>query len=236
MPDHPLDGARKRIERADRHLREVIDEIDAFRRQNENCITVEYDPKTKNFNIGGQHAARVPQCISLPVGDCIYNFRAALDYIIYELAIFDQKGKVMDGTQFPIDDLPAQFQRHRQTYLNGLTEAHKDIVETYQPYNGVDWTKTLRTISNPDKHRHLTVLGGDWLADVVLTAGKPGSFKGRPGKVFEGVGPNGEDVHMERAYATTIGFSDGLPVIETLQNLKAQVADTIDAFVPEFNV
>ena len=45
----------------------------------------------------------LPPTFGIRVGEAIYNLRAALDYLVYELAILDS-GNVQQGTQFPIED------------------------------------------------------------------------------------------------------------------------------------
>jgi hypothetical protein len=47
--------------------------------------------------------------VSITSGETIYNLRAALDYIIFDLARI-QAGKPVGGTQFPIDETPAVFE------------------------------------------------------------------------------------------------------------------------------
>lgn len=230
---HPLDGAYERVKSSDKHLGEVLSIIETFKRNQYDGLFIEYDPVSQNFVMGGQQAARIPLGMSTPISDCIQNLRVALDYIVYELA-FSDSGSVQDGTQFPIEDTVAGFDRRRKTYLKGLTNLHVDAIEAYQPYKGGNWTKTLRTLSNPDKHRHLTILNANFSHDFLIIGGKPGSFEGRPGKVFQGVGSDGCDVYVERQYTLDIAFSDGLPVLETLENLKTEVGATIDAFKPEF--
>jgi hypothetical protein len=230
---HPLDGASIRIERADKHLNEVIAEIKGFRQTLDDGITVEYD-KVGHLLIRSP-CDPLPSTISLAVSDCIHNFRAALDYLIYELARHDS-GAVQNGTQFPICDSVADFQRLAPRYLRGLSQGHVHAIETYQPYNGIDWTKTLRDVSNPDKHRELVDVNGPWSTSYILTPVEPDSADGLPGKVFKGVDRDGWDVHVERKQAIQIAFRDGVPVVETLETLKTQLANTIEAFKPEFKV
>ena len=63
----------------------------------------------------------------------------------------------------------------------------------------------------------------------------PGSLHGLPGKVFHNAGRGGAyDIHVERKYTISITFSDGLPVIETLDAMKSQIARTVEMFKPEF--
>jgi len=43
MTDHPLDGARKRIERADKHLKDFVAAVEAYAGSEAKNITIEYD-------------------------------------------------------------------------------------------------------------------------------------------------------------------------------------------------
>ena len=179
---HPLDGALKRIERAEKHLQEVVTEIESYRRDNYDRMFIEFDKATDNITVGVTGPPLIPMCISLAISDCVHNFRSALDYVVYELARYDSGGKIQSGTQFPIENTRSEFIGQRKRRLKGLSNSHVDAIEAYQPYKGVKWTKTLQTISNPDKHRHLIELGGSFEHDMILTGGAPGSFAGLPGK------------------------------------------------------
>ena len=230
---HPLTGAYKRIERADKHLREIVSEVEILRQTQYDHMMVEYNPETKKVVIQWRETI-LPFSIGLAVSDCIHNFRSALDYIIYELASADT-GQVQPGTQFPIEDTAEGFKANRNRHLKGLTSYHVNVVESYQPYKGVDWTETLRDISNPDKHRELVVIQ-DVMPELNIECGIPGSFEGGPGKTFHGITRDGSDIHVTRKYAISITFSDGLPVIETLDVMKAQIARTVEFFKPEFKI
>ena len=175
------------------------------------------------------------------LGEVVYNLRSALDYLIFELARHDS-GRVQDGTQFLIEDVRSDPSDKTRGFLpkskrmKGVSPAHIDMIEKLQPYNGVDWTKTLRDISNADKHRQLVAVQSNGTVQITITGGAPGSFNGKPGKVYPGAGEGGCDVYLEAKDATDIGFSDGRLVLPILELLQKQVADTIDAFMPEFKV
>ena len=98
----------------------------------------------------------IPAEMSLLIGEILYNLRGCLDYLVYQLAILDS-GSEQNGTQFPIEDSQNGFRGRRKSYLKFVNDSHVASIERLQPYNGVDWTKWLRTYSNPDKHRHLVV-------------------------------------------------------------------------------
>jgi hypothetical protein len=225
---HPLDGATLRIERAAKHFDEFEKMLDIFRESNLDKVSIKSDSRApENLSISLSPSLSVPARLSLPVSDCIHNLRAGLDYLVYELAILDS-GWIKDGTQFPIEDDPNVFDsKRRNTYLRGVCDNHIRLIELLQPYKGVEWTKTLRSISNPDKHRTLVVLrprlssyffacykanGGDFEFDI-----------------------NGEKMHVKKEDVLSVGFSDGeYTVVETLNLLIAKVGETIESFKPEF--
>jgi hypothetical protein len=247
---HPLDGAVARIQRANRHIDELISAIECFRKACENnFIANQKFPRVKpgsgrqlslSISRSGGSPIDVPHEISAIIGDIIHNLRAALDYLVFELALKDS-GFPQDGTQFIIEDVKSDPNNKKRGFdpvskgrLRGLSNVHVAAIERLQPYMGALWTKALRNISNLDKHRKLISIGGAPASSVSFIPGPPGSFKGRPGTVFPGIGADGEDIYMEGQYAIEIQFTNGTPVLETLQIIQRHVAATIDSFKFEF--
>jgi len=224
---HSLDGATLRVERAVKHFDELCEVFVAFREANVDKVFFKGNPgPPQNLTISFDSSLVIPPILSLIVSDCIHNLRAALDYLVYELAILDS-GAIQDGTQFPIEDDPKVFDVRRRKHLRGLCDDHVGAVEGLQPYKGVEWTKTLRAVSNPDKHRHLVMLQPQVSPSIMV------HFSGMPGDFEFTV--SGEKVYLKKDYAFTVGFSDGqLPVIETLNRLLVKVGETINAFKTEF--
>jgi hypothetical protein len=223
-----LDGATLRIDRANRHFNEFEKMHGEFRQSNKDKVIIKPDSSApRSLLVSFDSSLIVPLYMSLPVSDCIHNLRAALDYLVYELALLDS-GAVRGGTQFPIEDCPKSFStKRRNTYLCGLSDNHIRAIELLQPYSGIEWTRTLRAISNPDKHRHLVVMQ-PCLSSVVHThsSGDPNDA------VFT---TNGEQTYLKKEDAFAVGFTDSpVSVVETLNLLIVQVSMTIDAFKPEF--
>jgi len=171
-----------------------------------------------------------PLIFSVLIGEACYNLRAALDYLVFELAREDS-GQPQDGTQFLIEDTPEQFARRKDANLRGVKCAHIAMIEALQPYKGCEWTKTLRTISNPDKHRHLTVTMSHRMGFVKFFTSPP---------IVQSEGPvrrarfRGSDVYVQYPVSVIVLFPDGGGVLKTLHILQAQVAETLEAFKPEF--
>jgi hypothetical protein len=93
----------------------------------------------------------------------------------------------------------------------------------------------LRDLSNIDKHvalvprqseRELTVhfVDRDHISD----------FADMPGAIRSAVTSDGAEVYVKAMLSTTIQFADGTPVIETLEEIKSQVAHVLETFKPDF--
>jgi len=247
MP-HPLDGAFARVDRASSHLEELKSLIEVFRLEGENEFFRNRDPNPATAVYGFSMtsvernivspAIPVPVGFPIVVGDVVHNLRAALDYLVFELAKRDSHGVAQDHTQFVIETRvepndKRTFATRNKRFLNGLSIPHIAALEGMQPQNGGAWLKTLSDISNQDKHREFIATGGRWEGSLTQVQGPSGSFDGRPGKVFRGIGKNGADVYMEGKYTLDIQFPDGLSTVETLEMLRVKVRDTLEFFKPE---
>ncbi len=223
---HLLDSAFERIKRTEKHLADLNVEIRAFedaqgefRPQN-----LDLEQIATEYAKGDLVPLPMPSLISILIGEIAYNLRAALDYLVYALAVLDS-GEPQNSTQFPIEYTPQGFGgRKKQGFLRGLNAAHITAIERLQPYQGCDWTGLLRSLSNPDKHRHPTLII------------RPKQVRLTLGRMITQTGPDiFDDMEVKDIWSVTrVLFPGGGPIIETLQTLKSQVADTLEAFKPEF--
>ena len=110
---------------------------------------------------------------AITIGEVAYNCRAALDYVIRELARGNNRGKDVRGTQFPIEDArdmyyarvtgihPDNPEKMVARYLHKVPAQAVELLEQTQPFAGCEWTKLLREISNPDKHRYVPLISSN---------------------------------------------------------------------------
>jgi hypothetical protein len=169
--------------------------------------------------------------VSITVGEILYNLRAALDYIVYELAAIENNGKYIDGTQFPIDESADYFESHItgllpkkngepkkvNAYLRTIPAHVIERLRSFQPFAGCKWTRLLRELSNPDKHRHLTELAST--TEPVIRE-----------RTVVATEDEGETTVFEYAASVEVLFVSGEPVVETLEMLHREVTATIDLF------
>ena len=228
---HPLDGAYERVKRARKHLADLKRRIKSISQEVGDAVVIERKPATRLLPDGREILVvlgsasvpfgPVPHIVSILVGEVVYNLRAALDYLVYELARLDA-GHPVDGTQFLIEDTKKGFCGRRAGGLKGLSDVHVAALKRLQPCDGCKWTGVLRDISNPDKHRHLTAV----MNSVVLPIA--------PGSTEAIIADQPVDVKLGLSVPITFINGAGAPVVETLQQLASEVAQTLDAFKPEF--
>ena len=227
---HPLDGARKRIERANKHLNEIVSLLETDATEYQNSFIVEHDHVRNQPNVLIPPPREIPWEIPFAASDCIHNLRVALDYLMFELSRKLSGDPNPTATQFPLCETLDQFDNHLRAAAKGkgplryLPATYINRIEAYQPYKGVDWAETMRFLSNQDKHREL----------MIIRVSRATMISDGCGEVFKGVGPDRSDVQMERKTTTQITFADQQPVVEALDVMKRQVSLVIDSFSGEF--
>jgi hypothetical protein len=212
---HALDGSKARLARSNEHFTELKAAASDFLKNVQMSNSMPTNP------------IDIPLKIGIIVGEIVYNLRSALDYLIYELACTDSK-KIVEGTQFPIEDTEKVFntrigeigdKRKNGVYLRGVSDSHVTAIKQLQPFSGCQWTKTLRDISNPDKHRHLTIVNQRVVPGAIIIIMRRGRAGG-------GYSP--------RTFSRQISFSDHTLVLHILLQLQSNVTQTIESFYSEF--
>jgi len=234
MPD--LRDAYLRVKRAEEHF----EELKRVTREAENAQTqtVRFQPEpegrvnptdpTDQRPWIRMHSDTVPipdRCRVL-TGDMANDLRASLDYLVAGLAELDS-GAEQDGTQFPIEDTPKLFKGRQKKFLCGLTDAHIAAIERLQPYKGVNWTKQLRGLSNVDKHRKLHIVANFLTANVAINPAPVGAADPGPGLTRM-------EMDMRVHAVLNVVLGGHWPLIETLEKIRFNVVQTLEAFKPEF--
>ena len=247
-----LEGAQAWLDRAEEHLNDLTALCESIAEREcdamINTVRVESKPGVASYAYT-KPTAIVPARLSILVGEAVQALRRTLDYLVYEVAFLDS-GSAQDGTQFPIDNDEKTFDKRREPhskptnrcFLIGVSDEHAATIKHLQPFHGTDWTKTLRSISNPDKHRHLVVAKNEARAKA------RGWARGAANGQTERVAPNAftfllqvdpgklpDDMYMEFHVTAYAAFEDGAGVVELLNQLKAEVADVLTDFAPCFD-
>jgi hypothetical protein len=231
---HPLDGCFERIRRASEHLASLKDLVEQIHFMQVHALGIELDPKPPHLIKEVRMPAETYMGMRLPVliGEIAYNLRSALDYLVFELAKLDS-GSEQSGTQFPIEDDPSRFEGNVSRFLKGVNSRHVAAIERLQPYNGCDWMGRLRDLSNPDKHRHFIKGSGDVHFTVHSSLEKDlCQITGYERYAHHPVvGHVKVKVHVAAKHTFT---DDGAPVIDAIEEIKAQISNAIESFKFEF--
>ncbi len=113
-----------------------------------------------------------PPVLGLNIGDCVHNYRSALDHFVYAAAV------AQSGLSPPPADVKLQFPIVRQSKawlsqagskLPGITQTLRDEIAKLQPYHRGDEADVhplavLADLDNGDKHRvlHPVLAIGQW--------------------------------------------------------------------------
>ena len=108
-----------------------------------------------------------PEDFSLRLGEIVYNLRASLDYLAWQLSLLTKPDLVnMPTYTSPVTNI--EFPIFIKKHQGAISERVKFIppaavaeIEKLQPYNrgngaDGDWLAVLHSLSNRDKHRQLT--------------------------------------------------------------------------------
>jgi hypothetical protein len=219
-PTHPLHACGLRIKRAGKYIDEVEALIRGFESQCEDLVIANSVTKA------GFGFPAVPQDLPLAISDATHNLRAALDYLVYALAILDS-GQIQDGTQFPLEPTNAGFDAAVDRFLRGVSQSHRDAIESLQPYHGAAWAQNLKDISNRDKHRHL--IGIHKGKEIGIWIHSPQG----DGKAL----PSGDKVQVDANHTILIELPDRkLWVAHTLYEIQAAAMDALNKFEVDFEV
>jgi hypothetical protein len=152
------DSALLKFARASEHLDALKREVAAFEQNSPYGVReqIDEDRTQRTFYMVEKH--RLPERIGLMIGDCIHNFRCALDHLVFNLPRHARTNPRWEGTsQFPICDDHTKFAARRNDTL-GVDPTTLAVMESLQPYCGGNdpvghplWY--LRELSNFDKHR-----------------------------------------------------------------------------------
>lgn len=216
------------MQRARRLIGTLKRQLQAWAEAHRDFIEAVQDETTKQIYLTTAGDTKMLGRISITSGETIYNLRAALDYVVYDLARIGV-GKPVAGTQFPIEETQAKFNSRISgknakgepvpQHLKGVPPGAIRLIAQLQPFAGCRWTRELRDLSNPDKHRHLSSLRSNLagkINEAEMVDFDPETLRGSLRIRF--------DAEVE------VFFADDRPVLETLQDLCREVDATVQMF------
>ncbi|HEY0940326.1 MAG TPA: hypothetical protein VGE08_09545 [Steroidobacter sp.] len=240
-------GPRLKIKRANKHIADLNDAINAFVQTDFYALSIEPDGNSGLNFLKFRQTQKTPCEFALIIGDAIHNLRSALDLTHCE-TVTRVGGTVTDWTRFA-------FFKDRQELVSklgkGVLKTAPDIVDfiadVIEPYDtGNNPLSALHALDITDKHLLLlpvfsvAAIRGDfkifsekaptprYMRNVTFGVGEGGVLKilGMPGKFdIEGDFQPSFDITFGQGQAL-----EGEPIIPTLHQLAQLVSNIVDKF------
>jgi hypothetical protein len=247
-----LESARRKLNRAEKHLHELVDAYRAYAKDNPYLAIAELNDEAQMTGKAGFLIPDAPDDLSDLIGDCVTNLRAALDHLVYQLVKRDTGAFDPTGTGFPIYTSVADYRK----WLSGsgtkrkkrpkewrLRPYRRAAIRKLQPYQRRDNPDAhplavLNRLANRDKHRIFHSVFPN-LPPGTLVVEHPGfgSLTVEFTEVLRPVVKGDAKVRFEETdwirfkpqvdvngnFLPYIAFEDGLPILETLYALGSFV-------------
>ncbi len=169
---HPIDRIELKLARAETHLEAIRQAVEAITVRSPDLIPGEFDRREHRYVFRATRDSAEGDWLSPLIGDCVHNFRAALDYLAWELSSPAYRASHPTSIEFPIFvsregyDGPNGAARR----IRGIDPAAQLVIKCLQPFNGPGcrpdfsfahptekplWR--LAELDNWDKHRSLNL-------------------------------------------------------------------------------
>jgi hypothetical protein len=158
--DERLALIRVKVDRARKHISDLQAGIRIFMDSDPYVVGTKPDPQiADSIKYYILRVRRTPNSILLISGDILFNLRAALDHLAWQLAVANGESPTRH-TCFPIFDDVARYKTMDTRKLKGMSHAALDAISATTPYHGGNDTLwRLQRLNNIDKHRFLITAG-----------------------------------------------------------------------------
>jgi hypothetical protein len=222
-----MTSANVKLMRAQEHLASLEMELDSFRK-NTSCPVARRPSPSYRF--------------SLYIGDYLYNTRAALDHLVWDLVIASGNQPTRRNA-FPLFDDPARWERLHKQRLQGVEDSVRTVIKDCQPCFGSNSFRNrnlflLEELSNIDKHRRFNLTtaateGGFWVPGI---ASHRGTFIHQGGIRSGTILARCPAAYTEVDFAPALGiaFSDGLASGESVYQVLIDIREVTRLTVERF--
>jgi hypothetical protein len=148
-----------KLERAERHIRDLEAEIRIFFNSNPYEILGKDDVITRQRSYYVRSVRDIsPETVAI-AGDAIHNLRGALDHLAFQL-VWAGGGRPDKHTCFPVSEDAAKYNTESPRKVKGMGKAAKDAIDAIKPYNGGNFALwRLHRLDIIDKHRMFITAG-----------------------------------------------------------------------------
>lgn len=155
-----IESPQAKFSRASQQRDTLCRELMSLRDLNSFCITKDTQPDMGYCLYSFSKIPPIPDDIGLRIGEILYNYRCALDHLIWQL-VLSAGNKPSNRNEFPIFNNIIEYEHCKGDKLKGVTDTVVAIVDALQPFNSMgemDYWKFLwylQILCNADKHRYL---------------------------------------------------------------------------------
>lgn len=167
-------GCWHHIDRAESHRLEMAQVWEEFLEREPFETTLSSGDDEGWYELWVEQTSPSPHLLPILFGEWLYHLRAALDGVIYAVAVHDSRRNPPDDARtltFPVCTTESGF-KHQLKGLTSLADKHLALVRFYQPFNAENpkeqmlyWVNHLARL---DRHRLLHVVGGGILKSEPL--------------------------------------------------------------------
>jgi hypothetical protein len=159
MPSDRMLGFRAKLERAKKHVGDLVAMRDTFFETEPYKIIIEDEAKTGDRVFRVSKVVEVPTEILAAIGDIFHNLRCALDHLAWQLVLANGRTGTPQ-TAYPIFDTIKIYKARCGAKVNGISSTAIDLINQTKPYKGGnDDLWRLHKLDNIDKHRLLLAVG-----------------------------------------------------------------------------
>lgn len=246
-----LTSCRLKLMRGEEHIDALNIAIKEFMESKPYALTKEFDAASGWNTIRLKVVTKPPARFGTILGDVVHNVRCTLDHLIWQLVLSNGE-RPTKSNQFPIISDPTKYWKNiRNGRLRGVSETHRAIIDSVQPFQRVsdyhDPLTLLSWLDNVDKHhvvlpafalvRPPTV----GLLDVpqatqfeleTLTVGK--TMEDGTQVCRARLSSNRRKMKMHVDVPSNIAFSERAIEVRDLMGIGTVVIDLIERFEPGF--
>lgn len=230
-----------KLTRGNEHIQLLESELKPLTDTKAYAVTHEFD------NNAGNHIwwlasapPNIPLRASTIIGDALFNFRSALDHLVWQLVEANGK-KPGRFNQFPIYRNPSEFKAKGKSQIKGVSKQAATIIQRLQKHPGRDSLMRLVRLNDIDKHRHLhlCVLSiGTASMQIAPNIGHEAHLgKVEYGTVLCTIYTRDMDVEYYPSFEIVFDESQGSrgPVLQGLKNIYSSVKHVIDSLQGELS-
>lgn len=152
---------RKKIERADHHIRDLDAMVGAFRAEPDIFIA-EKQPESGEVVYRIKPGLELPDDFSCLIGDAVHNLRTALDHLVWHLVDANPATPKVPykRQEFPFYKSRDDYKTQGSGKIEGVPQGAVDLIDQAKPYlGGNDNLWAVYDLDRIDKHQLLIVTG-----------------------------------------------------------------------------